>query len=353
MTKAAIAAVKGLVALIMAGGWVAVTVILIVCMIAMLVNSVFGIFFSGDPAPGTDMTINSVITEIDAEYTNKINGIINANNHDALNISGTRKTWKNILAVYTVKMAKDPDNPMEVTIIDDTKAEILRTVFWDMNTVSHRTERVRHRETYTDEDGNTKTETGYEHILHITITRKTTDEMAVHYGFTDEQKEWLEELLKPEYNSLWNTLLYGTASVDNGSMLEVAATQIGNIGGEIYWSWYGFNSRVAWCACFVSWVAEQCGYIELGIIPRFALCDDGIRWFKDRGQWQNSGYIPTSGDIIFFDWNRDGISDHVGIVEFVEVSTVHTIEGNTDDSCARRNYQLGSASIMGYGVPLY
>jgi len=161
------------------------------------------------------------------------------------------------------------------------------------------------------------------------VTNKTSAEIAEQYGFDTQQKQqWLEELLNPENDSLWNALLYGITSADDSSIIEVADAQIGNIGGEPYWSWYGFTSRVEWCACFVSWCAGQCGYINAGIIPKFSSCEDGVRWFKDRGQWQDHIYAPSPGYLIFFDWNGDGIADHVGIVERVEDGTVYTIEGN-------------------------
>lgn len=106
---------------------------------------------------------------------------------------------------------------------------------------------------------------------------------------------------------------------------EVALTQLGNEGGQPYWSWYGFDSREEWCACFVSWCADQCGYIEAGIIPKFAGCVDGVSWFQSQGLWQGRDYEPQPGDIIFYDWDnkgssgpQDGQSDHVGIVEKVE-----------------------------------
>ena len=136
-------------------------------------------------------------------------------------------------------------------------------------------------------------------------------------------------------------------------MIEAAIAQLGNVGGEAYWRWYGFDEYVPWCACFVSWVADQCGFIESGAMPRVSLCDDGVAWFVARGQWAGSGHAPSPGAIIFFDWDGDGISDHVGIVERVEGATVHTIEGNTDNSVARRDYPLNSPSIQGYGVPRY
>lgn len=139
----------------------------------------------------------------------------------------------------------------------------------------------------------------------------------------------------------------------NGAIVEMAASQLGNVGGQPYWSWYGFDSRVEWCACFVSWCAEQCGYIETGIIPKFSLCTDGIAWFQQQGQWQGADYTPVPGDIIFFDWGADGSCDHVGIVESVENGVVNTMEGNSGDACARRNYPLGDSQIVGYGTPDY
>lgn len=120
-----------------------------------------------------------------------------------------------------------------------------------------------------------------------------------------------------------------------------------------YWSWYGFNSRVEWCACFVSWCADQCGYIESGLVPKFAGCVDGANWFKSNGKWQDRTYEPKVGDIIFFDWEGDGTTDHVGIVEKCENGTVYTVEGNSGDACKQRQYAVGSSNIYGYGIPAY
>ena len=139
----------------------------------------------------------------------------------------------------------------------------------------------------------------------------------------------------------------------NQAIVEVALTQLGNEGGQPYWSWYGFSSREEWCACFVSWCAEQCGYIEGGFIPKFAGCISGANWFKERNQWQDRNYEPTAGDIIFFDWEGDGLTDHVGIVEKCENGVVYTVEGNSGDAVKQRQYTIGSSSIYGYGVPAY
>ena len=148
---------------------------------------------------------------------------------------------------------------------------------------------------------------------------------------------------------------YGRAFTAGGNqaIVEVALTQVGNQGGQPYWSWYGFNSRVEWCACFVSWCADQCGYIESGLVPKFAGCVDGANWFKSNGKWQDRTYEPKTGDIIFFDWEGDGTTDHVGIVEKCENGTVYTVEGNSGDACKQRQYTVGSSNIYGYGIPAY
>ena len=145
----------------------------------------------------------------------------------------------------------------------------------------------------------------------------------------------------------------GFTSGGNQAIVEVALTQLGNEGGQPYWSWYGFEGRVEWCACFVSWCADQCGYIESGIILKFAGCVDGSNWFKGNGQWKDRNYEPQAGDIIFFDWEGDGETDHVGIVEKCENGVVYTVEGNSGDACRQKQYTVGSSSIYGYGVPAY
>ena len=148
---------------------------------------------------------------------------------------------------------------------------------------------------------------------------------------------------------------YGRAFTSGGNqaIVEVALTQLGNEGGQPYWSWYGFDGRVEWCACFVSWCADQCGYLDSGIVPKFAGCVDGANWFKGNGQWQDRNYEPTAGTIIFFDWENDGETDHVGIVEKSENGVVYTVEGNSGDACRQNQYSVGSSSIYGYGIPAY
>ena len=350
--KAIIAGTKALIAAIAAGGWIAVIVILVICLIGMLVGSVFGIFFSGEDS-GNGMTMQTVVREINTEYDSRLDEIKNENAYDVLEMSGSRAVWKEVLAVYSVKTTTDPDNPQEVATMDDNKKQLLTDIFWEMNKISSRTESKTETVITETDDGHgniVQTETTQTRTyLYITVSHKTAEEMADQYGFDDEQRQMLSELLADENNSLWSQVLYGI-SVSDGEIVSVALSQVGNVGGQPYWSWYGFNSRVEWCACFVSWCANECGYIENGIIPKFAGCIQGSEWFMERGQWQDGSFTPEAGQIIFFDWEGDGLTDHVGIVERVENGTVYTVEGNSGDACRQNSYSIGSSVIYGYGI---
>lgn len=150
-----------------------------------------------------------------------------------------------------------------------------------------------------------------------------------------------------------NTFAKPTNGYSDDQIVTVALSQVGNVGGQPYWSWYGFDSRVEWCACFVSWCANECGYIDAGIIPKYAGCVNGVQWFRDRGQWADGSYEPSPGTIIFFDWEGDGVTDHTGIVQKCENGTVYTVEGNSGDTCRTKTYPVGSSVIYGYGIPAY
>ena len=360
--KAMIASVKALVAAIAAGGWVAILAVVIICLIGLIVGSCFGIFFSGEDS-GTGQTMPAVVREINQEYEGKLDEIKNSTAHDTLEMSGSRAVWPEVLAIYAVKTTTDPNNPQEVATMDDSKKELLKEIFWAMNEISSRTETATTTQTVETDDGagniieeevEVTTTT-----LYITVTHKTADEMADAYNFTADQRAQLAELLAEENRSMWSSALYGIG-VGDGEIVVVALSQLGNVGGQPYWSWYGFNSRVEWCACFVSWCANECGYLDAGVIPRTAGCISGSDWFKDRGLWQDNSYEPRPGDIIYFDWDnkgnsgpQDGLADHVGIVEKVENGLVYTVEGNSGDSCRENRYAIGHYEIYGYGTPAY
>lgn len=292
-----------------------------------------------------------VVREINTEFDNKIEGIKNSVAYDELILIGSHAQWQDILAIYAVKTTNDADDPMEVASVTDVKKSKLRDVFWDMTETNSQTEIVMTGE------GEDAVTTIY---LYITVTSKTADEMAAEYGFSDEQLEQLHELMETQYRPLWMSLIYGIKLGGSGGsddIVAVALSQIGNVGGEPYWSWYGFSSRVEWCACFVSWCANECGYIESGAVPLYAYCPFGVDWFKSHGQWMDGSETPEPGMIIFFDWDdrgssgeQDGSADHTGIVERVEDGIVYTVEGNSSDGCRQRQYAVGHYEILGYGI---
>ena len=259
--KAIIAATKALIAAIVAGGWVVVLIIVVICLIGLLIASCFGIFFSGEDS-GTGQTMQTAVQEINADYQENLDEIKASHSYDVLEMSGSRAVWKEVLAVYAVKTTTDPDNAQEVATMDDEKLELLKDIFWQMNEISSSTSTQTETVIETSDDGNgniVETETTVTHTyLYITVSHKTAEEMAGQFGFDADQREQMAELLADENNSLWSQVLYGITGGD-GEIVTVALSQVGNIGGDPYWSWYGFGSRVEWCACFVSWCANECG----------------------------------------------------------------------------------------------
>ena len=353
--KAAAGAARSLGSLLLAGGGAALAVVLLVCLAGLVVGSAFGIFFSGEDS-GSGQTIHTAIRAINQEYQDKLEEVKASHPHDALEMSGARAVWKEVLAVYAVKTTTDTDGA-DVASVDEGKIRLLSEVFWEMNqitsSVEARTETV--VDTAAGEDGElVDTETTVtQEVLVITVSHKTTWEMADLLHFDQNQREQLRELLSEKYDELWNELLYGIAG-GNGDLVAVALSQVGQVGGEPYWSWYGFNSRVEWCACFVSWCAGQCGLLEDGVIPKFAGVGTGVQWFQSSGQWLDGSATPEPGMIIFFRWYGSDslIADHVGIVERVEDGRVYTIEGNSNNMVRQNSYPVGYGEIKGYGVVL-
>ena len=233
-------------------------------------------------------------------------------------------------------------------------------------TLTEETE-IRYRtETSTDpETGETTTEeVPYEyHILNVKLTNKPISEIAEEL-LTPQQLEMYRVYLETSGNK---PLIFGGGSPDMGAsedlsgvqlvngtrpgntaVVDLAKRQVGNVGGRPFWSWYGFNSRVEWCACFVSWCYNQAGKSE----PRFAACQSqGIPWFTSHGQWGDRNYPNIApGDAIFFDWDGDGSADHVGLVIGTDGQRVYTVEGNSGDACKIKSYPLDYGCIKGYGL---
>lgn len=339
--KTAVAGAKALAAAVFAGGWVAVLVVIMVSLIAGILLSPMGIFFSGK-SNEKGYTIPQVVREIDKEYRSKVEELCASMPHDEVEMAGERAPWKEILAVYAIKGSSSTHIENTLYYLNEDGVQLLKDVFWEFHGIDAETKK-------NGTTGAAESRTA----LQITVTHTAVEEVAQGYGFTQEQIQMLMELLGERFDDLWRTVLYG-GSDPGGDLVAVALSQVGNVGGEPYWSWYGFSTRVEWCACFVSWCAEQCGYLDAGIIPKFSGCIQGSNWFKERGQWQDRTYEPQPGDIIFFDWaaegGPDGLCDHVGIVERVEHGKVYTVEGNSGDMCRNNSYPSGYEEIYGYGT---
>ena len=258
--------------------------------------------------------------------------------------------------------------------LQSTQAELQRVFDRQYTLTLTETVEVRYRtetrtDTWTDADGNSHSDTytvevpyNY-YILNVKLTNKPISSFVPEL-LTAEQLEMFRVYLETSGNK---PLLFGGGSPDvkpsedlsgvhfvngtrpgNPQLVDLAKSQVGNVGGSPYWSWYGFNSRVEWCACFVSWCYGQAGLSE----PCFAACQSqGIPWFTSHGQWGDRNYSNiASGDAIFFDWDSDGSADHVGLVIGTDGSRVYTVEGNSGDACKIKSYPLDYACIKGYGL---
>ena len=203
--KAIIAAAKGLIALIAAGGWIALIIILVLCLAGLLSGSVFGVFFSNESYGPSTPIMTEIINQVNEEFAAEIQRIQNENPHDSLELSGNGSSisvgnWREILGVYAVKVAADPENGREVATLDDAKVEILRDVFWDMNRINYWLETIEHEETVTT-------------ILHIIVTSKSHADMIDEYGFNALQVKLLNEMMQEEYQQLFLRLSGSQADI--------------------------------------------------------------------------------------------------------------------------------------------
>lgn len=350
-----------------------VLILVIAGMIAAIVASSFGIFFAGSSFSGdnTDSTptLQEVVLSINQEYTDEIESIKIDNPHDELVMLGGRSDWQDVLAIYAISVTTDPDNPTDVVTMTDDRIEILRTIFWEMNTINYEIEEV--TETVSvqsvDDEGNPLTDAEgnlimeeqetVTNVLHITINHLSAQDEADNLGFSDAQNAQLAELLDVRYASLWIQILRGVG-LGSDELVTLALSQIGNEGGEKYWRWAGLSERCPWCALFVSWCADQTGLLASGKIPYFSFVTDGVSWFQANDKWIDGSRVDSTnydqivypGMLIFFDWTSDGVPDHVGIVTNAVNGYIYTVEGNNGDAVVEDLYSADSSCLFGFGV---
>ncbi len=264
--KAMIESTKALVNAIIAGGWVSVIIIILICLVAALCSSFYGIFFSSETSQ-SGMNITSVIQQINNEFDDKIDEIKSSGSFDGVEVIGSRSNWKDVLSIYAVKTTTDENNPMEIATVDENKKSILSSIFWDMNGISKsvetRTETVTKEST--DEQGNKLkiTEQVEKKYLVITLSGKTAEDMSVSYSFNDTQKKYLAELMSDKNNKLWASLIYNIGGVSGGSGIDIKDLVFSNetvndtqkkiVAVATNLAKYGISARSGYCQ---AWVAD-------------------------------------------------------------------------------------------------
>lgn len=216
--KGIIEGAKAAVNAIIAGGWLSVVIIILLCLVGALASSFYGIFFSTETSE-TGMNISTVIQEINADYDDRIDELKASGNYDSVEINGSKSNWKDVLSIYAVKTTTDPDNPMEIATVDENKKSILSNIFWDMNSIDAKAEtRTETKEiTSADENGNEviTTEEVTIKVFTITVNSKTANDMADEYSFNEKQKEYLAELMNDSNDKLWASIIFSTGGNTN------------------------------------------------------------------------------------------------------------------------------------------
>ena len=233
--KAIIAGVKSLVAMLAAGGSLAAIAIVIICLVGLLVTSIFGIFFSSEKTSKNGITMKDVVMECNQEFSNKLDSIQASNPHDEYVLEGNMASWKDILLIYSVKQSNGK-NEQEVITMDNTKKQIVKNIFWDMNEITSEVK----TETYKASKVNTSdiTKDEQKRVLHIYIKSKTAEEMKVKYNFNTLQLKQYNELSSDKYSSLWSGAIYGY--IGSGEFVEWRQTdpkwssiKVGNSSGTL------------------------------------------------------------------------------------------------------------------------
>ena len=318
----------------------------------------------------------SVIADINAAWQEELTKITSL--AEDVTIEGGRATWPQIFSLYTARS--------DETSVDewDEKNDLSR-IFWDMNWISYdlytvvepekvpeadvkilmrsvdvtflyfndgsvyKTETETYRNEQKAEDIAKKYPNRKMHVaVTVYIRHRSVEEMTEKLGFTRYQMEHAQALLEAEFASFWQERIYGVTGADD-DIVHVAITQLGNSGGWPYWEYAGYPSRVEWCACFVSWCAGQCGYVDKGLFINTGSPPMQVEFFKKEGHWMDGSGTPSQGMVIFFDWYNADFADHVGIVEKVENGCVYTIEGNSGDAVNQGTWVIGDSRILGYG----
>lgn len=161
------------------------------------------------------------------------------------------------------------------------------------------------------------------------------------------------QLIKTDAAKFDTTLSVSSVTEATDSLLKIAENEIGNTNESSYLAITGTKEGDSWDSEFVSWVANKAGYVEAGIIPKFGTATEGVDWFKENNSFKTTEYTPKAGDIVFYDYDGDGVTDHTGIVTAFANNQVNTVEGGVSDVVRKSSYKLNDSKIVGFGVPDY
>ena len=253
--RAIVAAAEKLVAAIGTGGAAAVSVVVVILLVGMLFASPLGILFAGEDT-GTEIKIPDAVATLNGEFTDEIYRIMEGNPYDALDLqegmeAAMLQNWRNVLAVYAVKVSTDEEHGLDVMTMDEEKLQLLREIFFDAN-------KLEYELTTRTVDGERIT------TLHISAQIKDAMQMADEYGFTAQQREMLEELLKPDYDDIFLSLIgayqpggtpigpidisdiQGTLPDDLDPMRETIVLTAYQLLGKVTYFWGGKSLVLGW-----------------------------------------------------------------------------------------------------------
>ncbi len=232
--KLAISGTKALISALIAGGWIVLVIVIVICMIGLLCSSIFGIFLSGSKTSSDAITVTDVIAECNQEFSNKLQTIQDQNPHDDYVLDGNMASWKDVLIIYTVKQSNGL-NQQEVVTMDNAKKTVFKQVFWDMNEVTSEVK----VETVTEQGTNAleRPKEVQKKVLHIKITSKNIEEMKTKYYLNAMQLDQIKELSDEQYASLWSGVIYGSEEGEYTKWRQRGATwsniKIGNTNSTI------------------------------------------------------------------------------------------------------------------------
>lgn len=233
--KAIIAGIKSLVAMLAAGGSLATIAIVIICLVGLLVTSIFGIFFSSEKTSKNGIAMKDVVMECNQEFSNKLDSIQASNPHDEYVLEGNMASWKDILLIYSIKQSNGK-NEQEVITMDNNKKQIVKNIFWDMNEITSEVKMETYKASKVNTNDMTKDE--QKRVLHIYIKSKTAEEMKIKYNFNALQLKQYNELSSDKYSNLWSGAIYGY--IGSGEFVEWrqtdpkwASIKVGNSTGTL------------------------------------------------------------------------------------------------------------------------